>query len=124
MPRELPCSNCKLYKLCTQSAELHDKLILGYISCGDYSPLNIIREDHKFPYEVYPVRGVENYGDKEKFGAEKAEALKKAEELYNNQSLRHGKGEELELPLKARLNEVRTSILQLLQMLERLLGDE
>ena len=119
----LPCIDCKLYKVCTQKEELHDKLILGYITCGDHSPINIIRESHTFPCEVYPVTGTYNR-NLEKRRAAKAEALKKAEELCNAQSLRHGKGEESAFPLKARLNEVRTSIVQLLQMLELLIGDE
>lgn len=67
-------------------------MILGYITCGDHSPINIIRENHKFPCEVYPVTGTANSRNFEKHRAAKAEALKKAEELYNDQSSQPGKG--------------------------------
>lgn len=124
MIHELPCKDCKLYKVCTISEELRDRMVLGYVSCGDHEPLNIIHENHKFPYEIYPVRGVENYSDKEKFMAQKIEALKKAEELYNTQFSQRDKGEESMLRLRARLNDLRSNIVQLLRTLELLIGDE
>lgn len=120
----LPCKDCKLYKLCTKSTELRDGLILGEIECGDYTPLNIIRADLKFPYEVYPVTGIDNYQNILEHNKAKAEALKKSKELNNAQSSKRDKEEELALPLKARLNEFRTSTLQLLQLLELLIEDE
>ena len=55
---------------------------------------------------------------------EKAELLKKTENLNNAQSLRHYREVESISLLKARLNEVHTNIVQLLQLLELLIGDE
>ena len=50
--------------------------------------------------------------------------FKKSEELNNTQSLQHDREEESALPLKAVLNEFRTSTLRLLQLLELLIEGE
>lgn len=54
----------------------------------------------------------------------KSEALKKPEELNNILFLQRDREEESALPLKAVLNEFRTSTLRLLQLLELLIEGE
>lgn len=70
-------------------------------------------------HEVQKI--VDELNAEEKF---KSESLKKSEELNNTQSLQHDREEESVLPLKAVLNEFRTSTLRLLQLLELLIEDE
>ena len=95
-----------------------------------YRLINKDDSDHSFNREYFghytqDIHEAQKFVDELNAGEGlQSESLKKSEELNNTQSSQRGREEESALPLKAVLNEFRTSTVRLLQLLELLIEDE